>query len=162
MAVRTFLYEPACSYWLESSGGLFALAAHVLADQVCEATFGTLPKLLVVRGFLADHEASAVVARVEPFCGRGCDSDAAVEAHTCTHFDEGSALRKFCWFFVFDADQCDTLIVLEHAHGTDGHFVAGFGLPDGAPVAGGQNHQADHEHRREHNSGENDKGFSQL
>src|SRR5260370_11218758 len=82
---------------------LLALAAHVLADQVCEATFGILPKLLVVCGFLADDKAPAVIAGVEPFCGRGCDSDAAVEAHTRAHFDERPALRKFRRLFVLDA-----------------------------------------------------------
>jgi hypothetical protein len=71
-------------------------------------------------------------------------------------------LRKFCWFSVFDANQRDTLIILEHPDGADGHSIAGLGLPDRTPVAGRQDHKADHEHRREHNSGENDKGFSQL
>src|ERR1035441_4057707 len=63
-------------------------------------------------GFLADHEASAVVAGVEPFGRRSGSAAGAIETHARTHFDEGSALWKFYRFFEFDANQSDPLIVL--------------------------------------------------
>lgn len=112
-------------------------------------------------GFLADHEASAVVAGVEPFGRRSGSAAGAIETHARTHFDEGSALWKFYRFFEFDANQSDPLIVLEDADGADGHFIAGFSLADGAPVAGREDYQADHEHGCQHDGGKNDEGFFQ-
>ena len=119
-----------------------ALAADVFAHQVDEPALWMLAELVVVGGFLADDEAPTVIAGVEPFCGWGGGATGAVKTHARAHFDERPALRKFCRFFEFNADQRQPLIVLENANGTDRHFIAGFGLPDGAPVPGRKYNQA--------------------
>src|SRR5271163_4882366 len=59
---------------------LFGVAADALTDQIGEAALGIFPELVVVRGFLADHETSAAVAGVKPFAGRHRGSAGAVEA----------------------------------------------------------------------------------
>lgn len=125
------------------------LAADVLADQVDEAALRALAKLIVMRGLLAHHEASAMVAGVEPFCCGCGGAAAAVETYARAHFDERSALRKFCRFLVLDPNQRHALIVLQHAHGTDRDRIAGFRLADGSPVAGREYH-GDHEYRGEY------------
>jgi hypothetical protein len=130
-----------------------------LAHEVDEPAFRKIAELVVVGGFLADDEAPAVVAGVEPYRGGGGGAAAAVEAHASAHFDERSTLRKVCRFLIFDADQCQPLIILEDPDGADGDFIAGFGLPDAAPVPSRPDDQADYEHQRHH--GENDKGFFQ-
>jgi len=147
-----------------SAGGpwLPGLSADALADQVGEAAFGIFAELVVVGSFLADYEASAVVAGVEPFRGRSDSATGAVEAHAGSHLDERSTLGKICGFFVLDADQGKTLIALEHSYRTYGDLVARPGLTDGAPVSCSQDHQADHEHRRQHDGGENEESFSQC
>ena len=145
-----------------SCGKLFGLAADVLADEGDETAFGTLSKLVVVGCFLAHYEASAVVARVEPYRRRGGGPAGAVKSHTRAHFDEGPPLRKFCRFLVLDPDQGEPLIVLEDADGTDRDFVASFGLADGPPVPGGEDYQADYEHRCQHDGSKNDEGFFQC
>jgi methylated-DNA-[protein]-cysteine S-methyltransferase len=137
------------------------LAADVLTDEADETALGHLAELLVVGGFLADHESSAVIARVEPFACRRCGADGAIKPHPRTHFDERTTLRKFCRFFEFHADQGDPLIVLENADGTHGHFIASFGLADGSPVPGREDHQTDHQHRRQHYGNKNNEGFLQ-
>ena len=124
----------------------------MIVDQFCEAALGALPKLVVVRGFLADHEASASIARLEPDgCGRR-GSTAAIEAYPRAHLDERSALREFGRFFVFDAYQGQALVVLEDANGADRDLVSSFSLPDGVPVSGSQN-QTDHKHGRQDHGG---------
>ncbi len=142
--------------------GRLLLAANVFADEGGEAAFGILAELVVMGGFFADHDASAVVAGVKPFCGWGDGATGAVEAHARAHFDKGPALRKVRGFLVFDAYQGEPLIVLENADGTDRHFIAGFGLADSAPVPGGENRQADNEHRRQDHGGKNDESFFQC
>jgi hypothetical protein len=144
---------------MKESGGLLALAADALADEICKAAFRILAELVVVRGFLADHEASAMIAGVEPFRGGRRHAAGAIEAHPRPHFDERPALRKFCGLFEFHPYQRKPLIILEHSNGTDRHLIAAFGLADAAPVPGGQYPQADDEH--DHDNGDNDKGFFQ-
>ena len=143
------------------NGGLFTLAADVFADQVGKAAFGVLAELIVVRGFFAYDEASAVVAGVKPF-GRGSGSAAGtVEAHAGAHFHKWSTLRQFRRFLVLDSDQRQSLIVLKDAYRTDGDFVPAIGLTDGVPVSSGPDHETHHENGREHNGPENDKCFFQ-
>ncbi len=137
------------------------MVADVFTDEGDEVTFGAPSVLVVVGGFLAHHEASAVVARVEPFGRRGGRPAGAVKSHARTHFDEGTALRKFCRFLVLDPDQGESLIVLEDADGTDRDSVASFGLADGPPVSGREYYKADHEHRGQDDGSKNDEGFFQ-
>ena len=142
-------------------GGLLTLAADVFADQVGETAFGVLSELIVVRGFLADDKASAVVAGVKPF-GRGSGSAAGtVEAHAGAHFHKWSTLRKFSRLFVLDAYQCQPLVVLKDTNRTDGDFVAALGETDRVPIPSGPSHETHDEYRREHNGRENNKGFFQ-
>ena len=141
---------------------LLVLGAHTLADHSDEAAFRVLAELFVMRGFFAHDKAPAVIARIEPLTRRGGGAAGAVEAHARPHFNKGSALWKFCRLLVLHADEGDPLIVLENAHGTYRHFVAGVSLADGPPVSGRENDQADHEHRRQYNGGKNDKGFFQI
>ena len=137
------------------------MAADALADQGDEPAFGILAELIVVSCFFADDEPSAAVAGIKPFRRRGGGPVGAVEAHAGAHFDERPALRKFCRCLEFNADQGDALIVLENADGTDRYLVASFGLADGAPVSGGEDDQANHQHRRQYDGPNNDEGFFQ-
>lgn len=147
--------------WSVVSGGLLTLAADVFADQLGEAAFEVLAELIVVRGLLTDHESAAVVAGVKPFgCGSG-SSAGTVEAHTGAHFHKWPALRKFRRFFVFDANQCQPLVVLQDTNGTDGDFVAALSETDGVPISSGPSHETHDQNRREHNGREHDKGFFQ-
>lgn len=116
-----------------------------MADEAGESAFGGLAELIVVRGLLADNAAAAAVAGVEPFAGGSGGSGGAVEANAGTHLDEGSALGKLGGIFELDADEGDALIILKLANGADGDFVAGLGLADGMPVAGGEENEADHQ-----------------
>jgi len=60
----------------------------VIVHQLGKAAFGALAELVVMRGFLADYEASASITRVKPDgCGRRC-SAAAIEAYPRAHLDE--------------------------------------------------------------------------
>ena len=94
------------------------LLADVLADQVSEAAFGAFAESVVVRGFLADHEASAVIAGVEPFRAGSGGAIRTVEANAGAHFYKGSAL-KIGWGFVLDAHERSPLIVLQDVNGAD-------------------------------------------
>ena len=138
------------------------MAADVLAYEIGEAAFRRFPELVVVGGFLADNRLSSAVASVEPFRGGGGGSAGAVEADAGAHFDEWAALRQFGRVLVLDAHQGQTLVVPEDADGADENGVAGGGLSDGAPVSGGHDHQADHQHRGQHDGGENKDGFFQC
>jgi len=137
------------------------LAADALADQGDEPAFGILAELIVVSCFFADDEPSAAVAGIKPFRRRGGGPVGAVEAHAGAHFDERPALGKFCRFLEFNPDQGDALIVLENADGTDRYLVASFAPADGAPVSGGEDDQANHQHRRQYDGPNNDEGFFQ-
>lgn len=137
------------------------MAADILTDHGDEAAFGILAELIVVGGFLADDESSAVIAGVKPYRRGGGGASDAVKSYARAHFDEGSALRQFCRFLVLDPDQGDPLIVLEDTDGTDRDFIASFGLADEPPVSGSEHHQADHEHRCQHDGSKNDEGFFQ-
>ena len=143
-----------------SGSWLLARPANALANQFGKSALRILAELIVMRSLLADDEAPAVVACVEPFRGRGGDAAGAVEAHSRPHLDERSALRKFRGFFVLDANQRHPLIALEHPHRADGNFVAGFGLSDTAPLSRCQQ-QTHHKYRRQHDRGEYDESFFQ-
>lgn len=118
---------------------LFCVAADVVADQINEAALGSLSKLIVVGGLLADHESSTVVATVEPFRARYGTATGAIKTHSCAQFDEWAALRKLGRVSVFDPHQRRALIVSEYTDGTDGDLVAGFGLSDRLPFSGSTN-----------------------
>ena len=137
------------------------MAADAPADQGDEPAFGILAELIVVSCFFADDEPSAAVAGIKPFRRRGGGPVGAVEAHARAHFDERPALRKFCRFLEFNANQGDALIVLENANGADRYLVASFSLADRAPVSGGEDDQADHQHRRQYDGPKNNEGFFQ-
>ena len=137
------------------------MAADALADQGDEPAFGILAELIVVSCFFADDEPSAAVAGIKPFRRRGGGPVGAVEAHAGAHFDERPALGKFCRLLEFNPDQGDALIVLENADGTDRYLVASFAPADGAPVSGGEDDQANHQHRRQYDGPNNDEGFFQ-
>jgi len=92
------------------------LSANSFADQIGEITLGSLAELIVMRGFLADHESSAAVARIEPFRGRCGLAAGAIKAHTRAHLDKRTALGKCSRFLVFDPNQRHPLIVLEHSN----------------------------------------------
>jgi|SRR5579862_7896891 len=147
--------------WSVVNGGLLSLAADVLTDQVGETAFGILAELIVVRGFLADHEASTVVTGVKPF-GRGSGSAAGtVEAHAGAHLHKWSTLRKFRRLFVLDAYQCQPLVVLKDTNRTNRDFVAALGQADGMPVSSGPNRKTHDKNGCEHNGRKNNKGFFQ-
>src|SRR5262249_37164325 len=115
--------------------------------------FRAFAEFVVVRGFFADDEAPAVVAGVEPFGTGSGASICAVESNAGAHFDEGSALRKISRLFILDADKGCPLIILENTNGTDGDFVASFGLSDGVPFSGSAQ-QGDYYHRSENHNRE--------
>src|SRR5262249_5515659 len=104
-------------------------------DQVAEAAFGCFSKLLVTIRFLAHHESSTVVSRVEPLGRRAGIAVCAVEMHTRSHLDEGAALRKLGGFFIFDPHQSRALIVFEYPDGADENLISGLGLADCAPFS---------------------------
>ncbi len=139
-----------------------ALAADVFAHHGHEPALWILTELVVVGGFLADDEAPAAIARIKPFRGWGGGATGAVKTHARTHFNERPALRQMCRFFEFNPHQREPLIVLENANGTNRHFIAGFGLPNGAPIPGRKYYQAQQEHGRQYDSAKNDKGFFQC
>jgi hypothetical protein len=141
--------------WSVVNGGLLSLAADVLADQIGEAAFEVLAKLIVVSGFLADHEASAMVAGIKPFCCGSGSAAGAVEAYAGAHFHKWPTLRKFRWFLVLHAHQRQPLVVLKDTNRTDGDFVAALCETDGVPISSGPGHETHDEHRREHNGREN-------
>ena len=135
------------------------MTTHVPADEIGEVAFGSFAELVVMRGFLADDEASAAVAGIEPFGGGDGGAAGAVEADAGAHLDEGSALRELGGVFVVDADQGHALVILEFVHRADGDSVAGSGLSDGTPVVGGQKDKAEDEHGSQNDGGENEEGF---
>lgn len=140
---------------------LFTLATDALADQVGKAAFRVLAEFAVVRSFFADDVAAAVIAGVEPHGGRGGDASRAVEVDTGTHLYERSSLRQMGGIFVFDANQGDALVLLENADGADRHGVAGTGLSDRVPFPRGDRGKTEHQHRGQHDGGEDEEGFFQ-
>jgi hypothetical protein len=141
---------------------LLALSTDALAYKVSETTFGGLAELIVMGSFLADDEAPAVVARIEPFGGGGGDAARTIETDTGAHLDEGSALRESCRLLVFDADQGNALIVFEDARRADGDLVASFSLADGMPISCGAQSESNQQHWRERYYGKNEEGFFHL
>src|SRR5580698_6062250 len=136
-----------------------SLPANILTDHNSEVAFGGLAECVVMRGFFADHETPAAIAGVKPFRGRAGRTARAIEAHAGTHLDERSALRKLRGIFVVHTHQRDPLISLKLVNGADGDRVSGLGLPDCAPVAGGEENETHGDHRRQHNGGEDEEGF---
>ena len=136
---------------------LLALPADTLADQPHEAAFGILSKLVVVRRFLADHKASAMVAGIKPFGRRSGYTAGAIEPHARPHLDKRSTLQKFSRLFKFNPHQRQPLIVPQDPHRTNRNSIASLGLPDRAPVPRGECHQAHHQHRCQHNHTKNDE-----
>src|SRR3954453_19804288 len=118
-----------------ATGRLLGLAADVLADQLPEAAFRSLSELVVVRRLLAHHEAPATVAGIEPLRSRSGSAVRTIEPYPRAHLDEGTALWKLSWFFVFDAHEYRALVILQHPNRTHGNFIASFGLSDGSPLA---------------------------
>ena len=147
---------------LSLASTLLLLLAHVFADHFLEAAFNFFPELFVVRGLLADYKSSAAVTGVEPY-GTGRDTSIrAVESHACTRLYKRTAGPKLGGLFVLHAHQGGTLVILQHPNRTDGHFGSGGGLPYGMPVTRRECHQADEQHRRQHNRYQNSEGFLQV
>jgi len=138
------------------------LAADVLADEAHKSSFGSFAELVIVGRFLADYETSTAIARVEPFRRRGGGAVGAVKPHPRPHFNEWSALGKFCRLLEFNADQRDPLIVLENVQRTDGYSIPTFGLTNGSPIPCGKDRHADDQHWGEDDCGKNDEGFFQV
>ena len=82
---------------------LLCLAADIFADQVHEATFGSLAELIVAGGFLADHKPAAMIATVKPQGRRSRRAACAVKTYPRPQFDEGTALREMRRVFVLNA-----------------------------------------------------------
>src|SRR5215472_9811550 len=68
-AVKIFRGQSAVGDFAErgSKRLLLRLAANTLADEIDEAAFGSLAKLIVMGRLFAYHKASAVITAVEPF-----------------------------------------------------------------------------------------------
>ena len=139
---------------------LLGLATDALADQIGEAAFRSLAKLVVMRSLLADDKPSAAIARVKPFRARCCRTVAAVKTYAGPHLDKRSALRQFRRSLVLDPHQRSSLVALQHPHRTDRDRIPGFSLSDSAPLSRSQQ-KADHKHRSRHDSGEDEEGFFQ-
>ena len=81
-------------------GGLLALAADVVQDEVTEAAFWCLAEVVVASCLLAHDGAAAVIAGIEPLCRRVSGAAGAVEPNPRAHLYERTALGKLCRFFV--------------------------------------------------------------
>jgi len=93
-----------------------------------------LTELIISDGFLADYETSTAVSGIEPFTGWSGHTARTIEVHARPHFDKGSALGQFCRLLVLDANERNSLILLENLDGTDGDLIAALGLADLAPI----------------------------
>ena len=145
---------------LAENNPLLGLATDALANQIGEAAFRSLAKLVVMRSFLADDKPSAAIAGVKPFRARCCRSVAAVKTYAGPHLDKRSALRQFRRSLVLDPHQRSSLVAFQHPHRADRDRIPGFSLSDSAPLSRSQQ-KADHKHRSRHDGGEDEEGFFQ-
>lgn len=83
---------------------LFGLRANFLTDKFRESAFARFTKLIVAAGFFVHDEASAAVARVEPFAAGNDLPIGAIDANASPHLHKRSTERKSGWLLVFNAD----------------------------------------------------------
>jgi len=116
--------------------------------------------LIVVAGFLADHESSRMVSGIEPFASGRRLSARTSKPHPGPHFHEWPALGERRRLLIFDPDQRQALIVLEDSYRTDRNLITSLGLADSSPVSGRQN-KIHHQNRGKDHGSEDEEGFSQ-
>ena len=139
---------------------LLGLAADVFADHLAKTTFGRLSELVIVRRLLAHYEASATVTGIKPLRGRSRRTVRAVKSYASPHLDEGAALWQLGGIFVFHTNECRPLIILENPHRAHRHLIAGFGLADGTPFAGGSDKR--HQQNGDEHHGDDEEGLFQC
>jgi hypothetical protein len=147
---------------LRTEPAALLLLTDVSADHFPEPAFRLFPKLFVVGGLLADYESSAAVAGIEPHDSGSGASIRAVKSYPRPRLYEWTTDPKLGGLFVLHAHQGGALVIFLYPNRADGHFGPGRCLTDGMPVTRRKRHQADKQHRRQHNCYQNSEGFLQV
>src|SRR5580765_1518098 len=105
---------------------LLRLAADVPTYQITKPAFRCLAELVVAIRLLAHHEASTVVAGIEPLCGRSSHSARAIKSHPRAHLDKWTTLGKLRRILILHTHQRRSLIILADAHRADRNLISCF------------------------------------